>query len=87
MLRRIPGTRHSSNAVWSPPLLGWVKVNVDAAQGQTVGYMSIGGVTREASGQWLRGFGKFVGVCSVFEAELWGRILVYFVLGTLVIDR
>ncbi|KAK8990346.1 hypothetical protein V6N11_009049 [Hibiscus sabdariffa] len=74
-LQRIVGTRHLSTEVWSPPSLGWVKVNVDAAQGQTSGYMSIGGVIREASGQWIRGFGKFVGICSVFEAELWGAYI------------
>ncbi|KAK8619767.1 hypothetical protein V6N13_066274 [Hibiscus sabdariffa] len=31
VLRRILGTRLPSNEVWSPPSLGWVKVNVDAA--------------------------------------------------------
>ncbi|KAK8972693.1 hypothetical protein V6N11_012888 [Hibiscus sabdariffa] len=74
-LQRIVGTRHLSTEVWLPPSLGWVKVNVDAAQRQMSGYMSIGGVIREAGGQWIKGFGKFVGLCSVFEAELWGAYI------------
>ncbi|KAK8711421.1 hypothetical protein V6N13_146703 [Hibiscus sabdariffa] len=57
-LQRIVGTRHLSTEVWSPPSLGWVKVNVDVAQGQNSGYMSIGGVILEASGQWIRGFDR-----------------------------
>ncbi|KAK8526077.1 hypothetical protein V6N12_020558 [Hibiscus sabdariffa] len=56
-LQRIVGTRHLSTEVWLPPSLGWVKVNVDAAQRQMSGYMSIGGVIREAGGQWIKGFG------------------------------
>ncbi|KAK8632696.1 hypothetical protein V6N13_073081 [Hibiscus sabdariffa] len=37
LVRRADAFRCFTNAVWSPPPCGWIKVNVDAAQGKGVG--------------------------------------------------
>ncbi|KAH1031126.1 hypothetical protein J1N35_043300 [Gossypium stocksii] len=36
------------------------------------GNASAGAVARDMNGQWLFGFNKFLGKCSIFDAELWG---------------
>ncbi|MBA0585704.1 hypothetical protein Gorai_016471, partial [Gossypium raimondii] len=33
---------------------------------------SVGGVARDMNGQWLFGFYRYLGQCSIFDAELWG---------------
>lgn len=33
-----------------------------------------GGLMRDQFGSWIWGFTKFVGMCSVLEAELWGTL-------------
>ncbi|KAK8647975.1 hypothetical protein V6N13_128739 [Hibiscus sabdariffa] len=35
---------------WSPPPCGWMKVNVDAAQGNNSGYMTVGVLIRDNNG-------------------------------------
>ncbi|KAK8519707.1 hypothetical protein V6N11_064858 [Hibiscus sabdariffa] len=62
-------TRHCK-VQWISPPLGWVKVNSDVAQARGNRYMSVSGLMRDKNGQWLGGFGKFLRICSVFEAEL-----------------
>ncbi|KAH1067026.1 hypothetical protein J1N35_032013 [Gossypium stocksii] len=36
------------------------------------GLATAGGVVRDKEGQWIMGFHRFLGKCSVFNAELWG---------------
>ncbi|KAK8487080.1 hypothetical protein V6N11_033196 [Hibiscus sabdariffa] len=33
-----------------------------------------GGVIRNSNGDWILGFSKFIGFCSVIEAEIWGIV-------------
>ncbi|KAK8483501.1 hypothetical protein V6N11_065382 [Hibiscus sabdariffa] len=60
---------------WVGSARGWVKLNVDAAVGAAVGATddraSVGGVIRDANGEWMFGFSRFVGRCPVLLAELW----------------
>ncbi|KAH1091709.1 hypothetical protein J1N35_018966 [Gossypium stocksii] len=35
-------------------------------------YAAAGGVARDHEGNWIMGFTRFLGVCSPFEAEVWG---------------
>ncbi|KAK8583323.1 hypothetical protein V6N13_022030 [Hibiscus sabdariffa] len=57
---------------WQPPDLGWLKFNVDGARNTVDGSSACGGVLRDHHGTWIIGFTKYVGRCSVVEAELWG---------------
>ncbi|KAK8607988.1 hypothetical protein V6N13_023446 [Hibiscus sabdariffa] len=57
---------------WCPPEDGWVKLNTDGARSSIDGRAAYGGVLRDHTGTWIRGFTRFVGQCSVVESELWG---------------
>ncbi|KAK8977446.1 hypothetical protein V6N11_049575 [Hibiscus sabdariffa] len=72
---RLSIARQRDRLPWTPPPYGWVKVNTDAAQGEGVGLMTAGGLIRDSNGQWCGGFSKFLRVCSIIDAELWGLIL------------
>ncbi|KAL4319026.1 hypothetical protein GQ457_18G004090 [Hibiscus cannabinus] len=57
---------------WQPPSFGWYKLNTDDSCLTDSGVTSYGGVLRSADGDWFCGFNRFVGCCSIIEAELWG---------------
>ncbi|KAL4382902.1 hypothetical protein GQ457_15G029930 [Hibiscus cannabinus] len=57
---------------WFAPPVGWVKLNSDGACRSVTGHSSCGGGFRNSEGVWLHGFSKFIGCCSILEAELWG---------------
>ncbi|KAK8481820.1 hypothetical protein V6N11_032986 [Hibiscus sabdariffa] len=56
---------------WSPPPVGCLKINVDGTRRVVDGVASCGGVIRDSNGIWVDGFSKFIGRCSVLEAEFW----------------
>ncbi|KAK3205157.1 hypothetical protein Dsin_019203 [Dipteronia sinensis] len=57
---------------WSPHSVGWVKLNMDGGCKTNYGTISSGGVLRDHSKNWLKGFALNRGVGSALEAELWG---------------
>ncbi|KAF2322313.1 hypothetical protein GH714_011053 [Hevea brasiliensis] len=57
---------------WQPPPEGWVKLNVDGSCLGNPGDASAGGLLRDASSNWLLGFGFNIGETSVLAAELIG---------------
>ncbi|KAK8653119.1 hypothetical protein V6N13_127134 [Hibiscus sabdariffa] len=57
---------------WLPPPLLWFKLNSDGARHKVSGFASCGGLIRDNMGQCIHGFVKFIRICSVVEAELWG---------------
>ncbi|XP_039024650.1 uncharacterized protein LOC120157646 [Hibiscus syriacus] len=57
---------------WQPPASGWFKLNSDGARHTSTGITSCGGVIRDANGEWIMGYAKPIGTCSVLDAELWG---------------
>ncbi|KAH1097270.1 hypothetical protein J1N35_014191 [Gossypium stocksii] len=50
----------------------WVLLSTDRAVARDSGYAATGGVARNREGNWIVGFNRFLGVCSSFEAEVWG---------------
>ncbi|KAL5779739.1 hypothetical protein ACOSQ2_010476 [Xanthoceras sorbifolium] len=59
---------------WNPPLEGWIKLNVDGGRSSDLGVVTAGGVLRDYSRNWMRGFAARKGIGSVLEAELWGLL-------------
>ncbi|KAF2289543.1 hypothetical protein GH714_037031 [Hevea brasiliensis] len=57
---------------WHPPPEGWVKLNVDGSCLGNPGDASAGGLLRDASSNWLLGFGFNIGETSVLATELIG---------------
>ncbi|KAK5834247.1 hypothetical protein PVK06_018124 [Gossypium arboreum] len=51
-------------------ILGFL--STDGAVARDSGYAATGGVVRYHVGNWIIGFTRFLGVCSPFEAEVWG---------------
>ncbi|KAE8684745.1 hypothetical protein F3Y22_tig00111105pilonHSYRG00339 [Hibiscus syriacus] len=64
--------REVGSAVWKAPPIGLIKVNSDGSTKVNCGLASCGGVVRNSEGEWLVGFKKFLGMCSILEAEFWG---------------
>lgn len=54
---------------WTPPPLGWVKMNLDITSKGNPGKAGYGGVIRDAEGQWCSGFMQFVGDCNALTSE------------------
>lgn len=57
---------------WSPPRVGWFKLNTDGASRGNPGLATAGGVVRDGDGNWCYGFSLNIGICSAPLAELWG---------------
>ncbi|KAE8696037.1 hypothetical protein F3Y22_tig00110677pilonHSYRG00012 [Hibiscus syriacus] len=58
---------------WKPPIAGTFKLNtVGAVDPRTMDAM--GGVLRDSNGQWVIGFHRNIGRCSIFHAELWALL-------------
>ncbi|KAL5787556.1 hypothetical protein ACOSP7_004505 [Xanthoceras sorbifolium] len=57
---------------WTPPLPGWIKVNVDGSVKNE--YIIAGGVIRKHDRSWVRSFSMNIGCGSVLTAELWGLL-------------
>ncbi|KAL4284759.1 hypothetical protein GQ457_16G014900 [Hibiscus cannabinus] len=68
----VPLVSNNQPVFWTPPARGWHKLNSDGARRVLNGWASCGGVICDSFGNWCLGFSKFVGICSVVEAELWG---------------
>lgn len=56
---------------WRPPNIGWIKVNSDGASSKNGDWSAIGGVLRDATGNWIEGYQRYVGRGSTLNAELW----------------
>ena len=51
--------------------MGWIKLNDDGSV-LSNRRASCGGVMRDDSGQFLRGFAVNLGICPITVAEIWG---------------
>ncbi|KAK5787192.1 hypothetical protein PVK06_041845 [Gossypium arboreum] len=49
-----------------------VFLNTDGVVQLDTGFAAAGGIVRDKDGNWIAGFHRFIGKCSVFDAELWG---------------
>ncbi|KAL4319850.1 hypothetical protein GQ457_18G018210 [Hibiscus cannabinus] len=70
-----PQITRETRRKWSCPTLGWIKLNVDGAMDLRDGSATIGGVIRDDQGNWIFGFLKSVGICSVLTTELWAILV------------
>jgi ribonuclease HI len=59
---------------WHPPLLNWVKCNIDGASHGNPGPASCGGVFRNYQANFLYAFAKPLGFASSYHAELCGAM-------------
>jgi hypothetical protein len=69
------GIQHQQTMVqigWTPPMSGWVCVNIDGACRD--GIIGCGGVIRGSVGERINGFSKSIGREDAYIAELWGRV-------------
>ncbi|KAJ1414180.1 Ribonuclease H-like superfamily [Sesbania bispinosa] len=55
--------------LWVLPSADWVKVNVDGSFFPDSLRMGVGGIIRDAEGNWVSGFSGFIGVGDSLEAE------------------
>ncbi|KAK8537348.1 hypothetical protein V6N12_043514 [Hibiscus sabdariffa] len=56
---------------WQVTKIGWVKKNVDGVVGTNRDMAVVGGVIRDAQGEWIFDFARSLGVCSIPMSELW----------------
>ncbi|KAE8675071.1 hypothetical protein F3Y22_tig00111701pilonHSYRG00075 [Hibiscus syriacus] len=64
--------RVDRNGCWTAPPAPWFKLNTDGARQSSTGWAAFGGLIRNHSSNWVTGFSKSIGFCSVLDAELWG---------------
>lgn len=57
---------------WDFPDTGVFKLNVDGSRKTASGNIGAGGVLRDCSGNWIKGFAVNLGIGQILEAELWG---------------
>ncbi|MBA0599854.1 hypothetical protein Gorai_006055, partial [Gossypium raimondii] len=50
----------------------WVYLSAGGAVGRDSGYAATGGMAHDHDENWIVGFTRFLGVCSLFEVEVWG---------------
>ncbi|CAN1179696.1 Putative ribonuclease H protein At1g65750 [Linum perenne] len=55
---------------WTKPPFGWVKLNIDGSYVEETDSMAIGGVIRDAEGNWVTGYTNYLGRGSALQAEL-----------------
>ena len=56
---------------WSKPPDGWFKLNTDGALGGNPGKAGGGGLIRDSSGHWVKGFARSIGFATSVTAEFW----------------
>ncbi|MBA0611137.1 hypothetical protein Godav_011841 [Gossypium davidsonii] len=50
----------------------WMHVLPNQLKQREIGYAATGGAVRDGDGNWIMGFSRYLGVCSLFKAEVWG---------------
>ncbi|XP_039062005.1 uncharacterized protein LOC120206420 [Hibiscus syriacus] len=61
-------TRNSKHYKWQKPNRDYCKINTDEAKRQNTGEDVCRGIARDHNGNWIWGFGKKIGICSILEA-------------------
>lgn len=56
---------------WNPPRHDWIALNVDGSLDQYKAKAGGGGLLRTEQGQWVAGFMRNIGCCTIEEAEIW----------------
>jgi ribonuclease HI len=58
--------------LWHPPLLNWLKCNIDGASCGNPGIAACGGIFRDHNADFVYGFAEPLGTCSAYVAEMSG---------------
>jgi ribonuclease HI len=58
--------------LWQPPLLTWLKCNIDGASCGNPGIAACGGIFRDHNANFVYGFAEPLGTCSAYVAEMCG---------------
>lgn len=74
-LAKIHCQRVERNISWTFPDVDWVKCNTDGSCVDGGNRTACGGVFRDCSGRWVKGFTKYLGSGSVLASELWGILM------------
>ena len=56
---------------WSKPPEGWYKLNSDGASCENPGKAGGGGLIRDCSGNWFKGFARSICFATSVTAEFW----------------
>ena len=56
---------------WMKPPMDWLKLNTNGASLGNPGKAGGGGVIRDSSGKWVKGFSRSIGVATSVMAECW----------------
>jgi ribonuclease HI len=59
---------------WQPPLINWVKCNIDGASKGNPGISSCGGIFRNHDAEFMLCFVEFIGFASSYMVELQGAL-------------
>lgn len=59
------------NIRWNKPPNGWFKLNTDGASIGNSGKAGGGGLIRDSSGNWVKGFSRDIGFGTSILAEFW----------------
>jgi ribonuclease HI len=57
---------------WEPPPPDFFKLNTDGSVEGSPGQAGAGGVIRDHTGSWFKGFSRKIGITNSLAAELWG---------------
>ncbi|CAL1360326.1 unnamed protein product [Linum trigynum] len=69
--RSRPARRVLADIGWGGPESGWVTMNIDGASNGNPGPAGAGGLLRDGTGKWLKGFVASLGTATAVLAELW----------------
>ena len=56
---------------WMKPPMDWLKLNTNGASLGNPGKAGGGGVIRDSSGKWVKGFSRSIGVATSVMAKCW----------------
>jgi ribonuclease HI len=59
---------------WTPPLMSWLKCNIDGASNGNPGIAACGGIFRNHDAEFIYGFAEPLGITSSFVAEISGAM-------------
>jgi hypothetical protein len=69
-----PRTTFTKEVYWHPPLMNWVKCNIDGASNGNPGNAACGGIYRDHNADFIYGFAEPLGVASAYIAEMCGAM-------------
>ncbi|MBA0874644.1 hypothetical protein Goshw_019981, partial [Gossypium schwendimanii] len=62
----------SSNEIIKESNRNWVHINIDGVVQLDLGLVVAGGVVCDENRDWVFGYNRYLGKCSIFYVELWG---------------